>query len=588
MNPEFETVSKTSKRSANMMLNNTFDADNSIGIGNNVGVKRRRMANVRKSPISISLKTFITALVRILCNIGDDQQYAHLVGSIVLNMSNKIVDFKFNVDKNSYYWTLSREKQRELVLDVLIALNDDMDKAQIERKFSIEGLKYFLATYKTTLNLSDFQNVNKETTKTSIKSAVGLRDVFSEYSKSITQFIASLSKCDSEMDMIKLIFELDLELPNAMYNFIGSINPIKAYVEDKPCPDPESHWAIPITTTKRTYVVITKYVKLFYNGNSFSLPIAASERDFNLLTTTAITSTTATATTTDSKSATATTTTDTTVTAVDPIQVPINRNDAVNRNDYDEYLIVDVLCTTKPQIIDVLHAPTSTHLSDDYLKRLAYASSLEYNTVSYEKDEAAVALSNGNYLFLAKNGIGKPVYMQQKLITTAVVGRCGRQAVIAFRDANDDLIIRGMADVTPCVNMLIMSRLINENIKTITETTEPYVEILLNGKTKKVFNTQNIMVKFFHQALLVSMKDINKLGSPIASGTDGKVSSINEVRVPAAKESLAIQITPEMVKNKLFLQMVLDTVYDDPQAFDFLRKKLMVGVGNGFDLPVGI
>lgn len=504
MNPIFEN----SEKRKSSVLSTVVDC-----------VPKRRKTTIRKVPVNIDLITFIESVFHVLNTIDDQRQYEKTIESLINQISNKN---QTSISKitNTYYLNLSEDEREKLCLEIIIAINENIDNAQIECKFSVESLKYFLATHKQNIAITDF-NVSNNIVKNN-KGSVNNKDLLNEYCKSINQFIGALSsKCDnSDYMAIKLIIENNLSVPLQIYDFMSFIQLNRTYKEDELCTN-EDYCKIPITTTKRSYMIITKYVKIVFNGVSFSMPQPLIERDFKLL-----------------------------------------NDDCQNSN----YIILDVLNGAKTLIIDIVSA--QYQLPDSYIERLGHISK------KYGYSVVTPITSNeqhsGSYIYIAKSGLSHPVYIYNKLVIAAIVGRKDKQAIIAYSDGNNNLIYKNLTDIISPMNIVLLTKRTNDHAK-INDGIEPYYEILLNGESKKLYGIKDTDVKLYYDAILVSMKDSNKLGIQINHGI---VSNINEIQMPITKEPV-FKIT-ELIKDernrKEIYAAILNSIFRDEFRAEILNN----------------
>lgn len=343
---------------------------------------------------------------------------------------------------------ITTEKAYYRVLSMIItSLFKVMELHQVMFLFSKEHFKFFLATRKNYVDVTEFEDSNKikntddmksgQTKKRSLKTTVtqgttsantlSSGAILVEYYKNCDTFNASLVRCEQDdLKALKLIMQHNLRLDPGHYNWAFSIARKFVDVEykiDNTSSIRENYTCIqmPSSNIKRFVVMITKFIILTYDGsNQFVLPNMNIERDFTTRTLTALKD--------------------------------------------DEYVFFDVLSGgSKKNIIDIINAKffddrsdekVIKPLSENYPDRLALVmqkfTDLKPVDVKYN--------SSGNCIKKPDVGFDQPSYIYIKPpLTAAIVATHKKNAYIAFmNNADDQLIIKEKYTISGSIASVIM------------------------------------------------------------------------------------------------------------------------------------
>lgn len=83
-------------------------------------------------------------------------------------------------------YNTDRKPTEQLLLNVITDVEDALQQGSVSIRISTEALKYFLTTYSDFLTKADFNEIRIVPTKKNSRSKAAPRDLFSEYSKSLS------------------------------------------------------------------------------------------------------------------------------------------------------------------------------------------------------------------------------------------------------------------------------------------------------------------------------------------------------------------------------------------------------------------
>lgn len=283
--------------------------------------------------------------------------------------------------------------------------------------FSLEPLKYFLATYDQCITPADLSDdMRKPATTVAAKKRDVSYSIFNEYAKSPENFVNALAQATpTEKCCLQELFRRSLKLPRHIYRTATSFD-LKALAHDKVRAMAYEDASNDLSLVKlrigdnfkNQYIIITRDCTMISDSNyQFTIPTAMNIlRDYN------------------------------------------HSHFADHFVDVDDYMILDILCNTKiPKIIDIAAAKGQSFenicMNEDYVGRieaLRQLLSLDHLRWVYNADEEADDVPFEAHLYKpCSASIGTPYGASpRKRLCCAIVGRSERLYAIAVRPANAD------------------------------------------------------------------------------------------------------------------------------------------------------
>lgn len=384
---------------------------------------------------------------------------------LLTQFSNNPTSFKqLELDFESYFFKCDTNHRNNIFRELVIRLNKSLETFKIEKNFSIEGLKYFLSTFKLNLKIENFQNIKFSTE--SKRTSAWLND----YVRSVDLFYSNLSKYqENEISLIIFLIENDLHFNSDGYNFINIDIPFRKYVYTEEIKDNYSKLCIEQTQCVQVY--INKFSMIVSDGVSKSVAPNNISSELSLL------------------------------------------YDFKN----EDYIVLEIICNPKVYIVDVLKC--SFHeLSENYIDRINFLKSIGYESVitNIQCGENTESSSYSNFIQVPKVGFGKTIYFYNKILTAAVVGRVGKTLLIALVDSLGNLQFKGRCDICQNINIIVNTQTIQteEEFKEYVDEDFPnqkYFYIYLNNQKTKLYGIVDRDFMLFKNALSVSLKSDNKI-----------------------------------------------------------------------------
>lgn len=445
----------------------------------------------RRNPI-ISGSNFFTACVKLMneINIVDNDfklpDLKYPIQQIINN--NEKLDFKFYEDKIS----LSPDVKQHALMKISKALISEIDLCgNLDRKFSYEAFKYYMANYEKKVNIESFRNSNNIKTKNTTIN----KDTMYEFSKSPPHFVNFIPKMsDDDIKMYKFIIENGLSFPKKFYSFLSSFPEYNLYKNEDF--DMDNAIYIPINTSARSYIVVTKNVKILYDGQTISIPSFNVEKSIKLL--------------------------ENPKTLTKPgITTKFNKLEL----DDSDYVVFDVINDNNTlTVIDIIDS-NFIDLSENYMDRLSFCSQeFTYSVNSIHFDESNKNSISGSYIKKQAIGLNTHCYLFTKVLIPAVVGIQNNRAMLAFYDGDQELVHKGCSDMAHTTIFLEQQEVEIDPILHNAHSEYSFYNIILNGVVKKLY-TREKDLKLFKKAIPFTLEN-NKL----ESRSSLEISNVNEYK----------------------------------------------------------
>lgn len=466
---------------------------------------------------------------------------------------------------NRAFEEMDPKMKRVIYLRMMMLLFVAMERIHATLQFGRESLKYFLATHQLYVSVSDFVDTNRlKTSCAKLKTTSRLSNgaILVEYAKSKSMFASNLSRCDSaDVDAIRYIVESGMSVSQSIYRYLLFDFTDVPYVAEKNDSQRPDHVRIPIMTVKRTAMMITDSVVLMYDGRQFALPSPAVERD-----------------------------------------IAATIFDA-SRLKSKEYVVLDVLLTSKLRLIDVI----STNV-ERLNEPLEYAARLKRLSETFP-DIKTVSLNDskldGSFIQKSVFAHTDPVYFYHKPNhTLAAVGLQNNTVLLAYEDDSGDLVFKLSTVNSGQVSLALGAVKLQQPAADATASYAPLgtddgvadrpptiQSVDENGTWRKV----NIVglahgpdVRLFTRAVRVEWKDGNKLGSLSRS----RVTNVSEYKpLTSQKESgngaaLSVNSLTTFMNDPNNLDSLIKAISKSTQ-FDAIVKYLQNDTANMLDVELG-
>lgn len=485
----------------------------------------------RRNPI-ISAAGFFTACAKIMneVDISDkDFEIPDLKYPIqqIINNTEKL-DFQLYEDKVK----LPQEVKQHALMKIDKALVSEIDLCgNLDRKFSYEAYKYYMASYENKVNIQSFRNSNNIKTKNTTIN----KDTMYEFSKSPSHFLNFIPKMnDDDIKMYKFIIENELKYPKTHYSFISSFPEYNFYKNEDF--DMDNPLYIPINTTVRSYIVVTKNVKILYDGQIISIPSCNVEKSIKFLE--------------NPKSLT---------------KPGIATKFTKLELDDSDYVVFDVTNDNNTlTVIDIIDS-NFIDLSENYMDRLNFcAQEFVYPVYSINYDETNKNSIAGSYIKKQSIGLKTSCYLFTKVLIPAVVGIQNNRALLAFYDGDQELVLKGCSDMTNTNIFLEQQEIEIDPILHNAHSEYSFYNITLNGMTKKLF-TREKNFKLFKKAIPFTLEN-NKL----EARSNLEISNVNEYKL-SKKEKDNFKIDDILTERDG--DLVLAKIKNSP-FYNYICKKL--------------
>lgn len=438
---------------------------------------------------------------------------------------------------NKEFQKLIPKTKRSVCIRVVSLLFIALERVNANLQFSREHFKYFLATYKRSVTVSNFVDTNRiktgangGATAKKLKSTARLQNgaILLEYAKSPYMFASNLSRCEpTDVEALRLIVENDISVSPTIYLSIPCRLHDVHYNVDKIDTQRPDHVRIPIMNFKRATLLVSEFIVLLYDGAQFVLPTPNIERD---------------------------------ITAVMISSAGLKRK---------ENVVLDVLLSSKLRVIDIIGTNKEDfYIPEDYAKRLKTIAETFQGIKTVTLDEN---FDGGSYLQKSKFRHDAPVYIHYKPNhTLAAVGMRNNTVFLAYQDDNGDLAYRlntvnsGPASLALCVATLQASQS-GASTKTVEATPTITLEDDESNDKKqvRVLGLENETdVQLFSSVIRIELKDGNALGSLSAN----PVTNLREYKPPASSKD-ANGATVPSIDN-------LTAIFNDPNNYGNVLKAL--------------
>lgn len=419
-------------------------------------------------------------------------------------------DDRTNVD----FETLSDAARCDTFSYAIATLLACLESKNAQILFPRELLKYFLATYMTFIKPTDFSDTNSvvksERRPKNIQLANGT--ILYEYGKGIESFVANLGRSDSnDIDALKFIMDKRIMLSPKPYAICGRLSSIKTakYESDKVSTLRPTHYTIAVSTFKQTPILITNKIFMQHDGNQFVVITMNMERFFNssLLS--------------DCKL------------------------------DDDDYMIVDVLMSTKFKVIDLIDYKLkgNSTLPQKYDERLKLVTSVLPQLKVVDIVAASSPTNDFSYIQKPKEGFGPSYIYIRSNLTAAAVGLCDRHVILAFRSANNTLVAKTKAALSGPVAYTLATTPLR---KTMPSDSLP--KIMYQGEEYIVHELME-NIQLFETVISVECRELNKISAlstrPVSHVSEYKPVSVNKDAV--LNETLKKSLTqhPDLILEML-------------------------------------
>lgn len=351
---------------------------------------------------------------------------------------------------------------------------------KIKVLFPKELLKYFLATYKITLKAIDFQNTsgimrnNMNRQNDQDKTVYKNGDILSEYAKPIDAFKGKLSNCDSDdLEALKFIIENGIEISNDLYNnyFDVKLLPdisLNVDYELVPKSSRQTHSRILISSTyKQSWILITRDLFMVFDGREFSLASVTAMED----------------------------------------EISTIFRQSINWVEKDDFIMLDIIFATKMKVIDLVafKLGSESKLCDNYCDRLKFVQKI-IPKISIVDFAAEQQVNDYSYIDKSNDRLHRSFIHYKHNLTAAIVGISDSNALIAFINDNNDLVVKSKTLISgPVSHMILLSKFqkqVDKDKRTI----------LINDKRVNLIHDLD-NVHLFEKTINVQLKEANKLGS---------------------------------------------------------------------------
>lgn len=204
----------------------------------------------------------------------------------------------------------------------------------------------------------------------------------------------------------------------------------------------------------------------------------------------------------------------------------------------DDFVVLDVnfnISTGSLLVIDLIQS-TFFEVPSVYSERLELVKkNLRMNCVLDVQDGD---FKKSIIVHIAKEGFFKKVYLERPKQIAAVVGRKGKQVLLAFSDGLGQLTFWGYADMPVSVQMRMM--LVYANLKTPNEKKEKW-KIKTDRGIINLLNVKDDNVYIFEEAIPVILSEDGKI---VEQTSKWNLSNAEDFRKPPEKD--LIKISPEL------------------------------------------
>lgn len=413
--------------------------------------------------------------------------------SLVKSSSDSVDRVSPFVSNTTNATTTTTVEQKSLLLAIFLKTCCVLEKAQFVFDFSKEALKYFLATHQRFIQIVDFRDTNsivrsdkKNSKQLALKnlSVLNFGAILLEYVKGIDMFTSNLNRGEpSDIEALKFIIENNMVLSPTIYNINSNvIIEEPTYKTEKNLIDHEGYIKIPLTAFKRVTLLITQNIILMYDGFQLTVPSASIEKDFTA-----------------------------------------NVLEETNLKKH-EYVVLDVLASTKNKIIDILDINHSRHnLPIMYSERIELAGALFPRIKTINISAQSTAQSS---CYIQKKSVGfgavSYVYTRAPLIAAAI-GITNKVVHLAFLGPGKTLLPRIKGNISGPTSCMLMTAAFNADRSSNT--------IKYNNETYEIVGNIS-QIKLFEKVIPIEIKGANKINNiskdPVSSYEKHKPQTINK------------------------------------------------------------